>query len=97
MTDLVPKEKADQIRHLTPELIQPVLYQMLRQPEIVNSEYVGDEFHFRLRTPPPEIPGMPGVTIPEMPKIPDLFLKMQKTDGAWKIYEIFNHDTGPVN
>ena len=97
IADLVPEEKADQMRHLAPEIIQPVLYQMLRQPEIVNSEYVDDEFHFRLRTPPPEIPGMPGVEIPEMPKIPDLLLKMQKTDGAWMIYEIDNYDIGSAN
>lgn len=34
-----------------PEDARPQIRQMLRQMEIVSSEYVGDEFHFRLEVP----------------------------------------------
>ena len=56
-----------------PEDIRPQIRQMLSQMEIVSSEYVGDEFHFRLRVPtaqPPEVP-----------------VKMRKVDGIWRIYD----------
>ena len=56
-----------------PEDMRPQIRQMLRQMEIVSSEYVGDEFHFRLRVPtaqPPEAP-----------------VKMRKVEGVWFIYD----------
>ena len=56
-----------------PEDMRPQIRQMLRQMEIVSSEYVGDEFHFRLRVPtaqPPEVP-----------------VKMRKVEGVWFIYD----------
>ena len=57
-----------------PEDMRPQIRQMLRQMEIVSSEYVGDEFHFRLRVPtaqPPEVP-----------------VKMRKVEGIWLIYDV---------
>ena len=56
-----------------PEEMRPQIRQMLSQMEIVSSEYVGDEFHFRLRVPtaqPPEVP-----------------VKMRKVEGIWRIYD----------
>ena len=56
-----------------PEDMRPQIRQMLSQMEIVSSEYVGDEFHFRLRVPtaqPPEVP-----------------VKMRKVEGIWRIYD----------
>ena len=64
--------------------------------EIVRSEYVGDEFHFQLRAPMPEIPElldmselpeMPEFELPEIPEHFDYFHKMRKQDGEWLIYE----------
>ena len=58
--------------------------------EIVGSEYVGEEFHFRLRIPMPEmptLPEMPDIEIPELPESIEVVVKMQKVDGAWRIYD----------
>ena len=70
-----------------------VFNQMYGQIEVVSSEYVGDEFHFLLRIPMPElpeIPQVPGLELPEMPELPESMeklVKMRKVDGAWQIYD----------
>ena len=46
------------------------------QIEIVSSEHVGNEFHFRLEAPTSDSPGNTG-----------LILKMRKVDGEWRIYD----------
>ncbi len=46
------------------------------QIEIVSSEYVGDEFHFRLEAPTSDSPRNTGFV-----------LKMRKVDGEWRIYD----------
>ena len=83
------------------EMMQaPEVLEVFGRTEIVSSGYVGDEFHFKLRTPMPELPGMselqselqgmPEFELPEMPEIPehfDSFHKMRKQDGEWLIYE----------
>ena len=38
------------------EMIAESFREMKSQTKVASSEYVGDEFHFRLRTPAPEIP-----------------------------------------
>ena len=79
-----------------PEMIarvRGVFSQMYGQVEVVSSEYVGDEFHFRLRIPMPEMPEMPrvpGLELPEMPALPESIeslVKMRRVDGAWQIYD----------
>ena len=50
------------------------LSQMLSSVKILSSEYMGDEFHFRLR--------MPGSHPPE------LSVKMRKVEGSWFIYDV---------
>ena len=60
------------------------------QVDIANSNYVGDEFHFKLRMPSIEPPEMPSdVEIrSEMPiSVPDFLVKMRRADGMWQIYE----------
>ena len=65
---------------------------MYDQTEIVGGEYVGEEFHFRLKTPlskMPEFPAPLDIKMQEMPKLPDsiqFVVKIRKEDGAWKIY-----------
>ena len=89
--DMLPAEKADEMAE---ELIQtakegmlPALKQMLSSAEVVSSEHVSDEFHFRIRITTPEIPEVPGVEIPDMPKIPDSLHKIRKENGVWWIYD----------
>ena len=55
--------------------------------EIVSSEYVGDEFHFRLRFHLPEMPEVPGLDLPEVPKMPDTLHKIRQENGVWLVYE----------
>ena len=74
---------------------------MLGQAKIVSSGYVGDEFHFNLRTPNPvlkiisdllenprlELQEMPEIPMPEIPESFDSVYKMRKEHGKWLIYE----------
>ena len=50
------------------------LNQMWSQMEVLSSQYVGDEFHFRLR-----VPGS---------HPPELSVKMRKVEGVWLIYNV---------
>lgn len=56
-----------------PEDMRPQVRQMLSQMEVLSSEYVGDEFHFRLRMP--------------MAQPPEISVKMRKVEGVWFIYD----------
>lgn len=85
--DEAPEEVVELMLPMMREMMPQMLKQMLGQAEIVKSEYVGDEYHFRVRVPPPEIPVPGGFEIPEMLVIPDSVLKMRKEDGVWLIYE----------
>ena len=81
--DTLPEETADEMFQTMKEMMQPILKQMFGQVEIVSSEHVGDEFHFQIRIPSPEVPGASGF---EMPKIPDALHKMHKENGVWQIF-----------
>ena len=82
--DMLPAEKADEMVQRIREMMQPILKQMLGQAEVVSSEHVGDELHFRIRISAPEIPGASGF---EMPEIPDSLHKIRKENGVWRIYD----------
>ena len=51
--DMLPPERADEMVdemiQMAKKMLRPALKQMYGQAEVVSSEYVGDEFHFRLR------------------------------------------------
>ena len=98
--DILPAEMADEMvadmLQTAKKMMRPALKQMYGQAEVVSSEHVGNEFHFRLRVPMPEIPEMPdippvpGLEIPEMPEIPDSITrlrKIRKENGVWRIYD----------
>ena len=78
---LVPKEDvevADEILRQVRENTLPSLKQRNAQTEIASSEHVGDEFHFRVRIPAPDVPGLPDSVTP--------IRKMRKESGVWRIY-----------
>ena len=56
-----------------PEDTRTQLSQILSQIKVLSSEYVGDEFHFRLRVP--------------MSQPPEVTVKMRKVEGIWFIYD----------
>ena len=68
------REKFESDFEEVPEEIRPQIRQMLSQMEIVTSEYVGDEFHFRLR-----VPGSHPL---------EVLVKMRKVEGIWLIYDV---------
>ena len=91
-------ELADEAFQMMPQVMQgmtEMMQEMSSGAEIVSSEYVGDEFHFRLSVPMPkiEMPQLPAtmkIEMPEMPELPESIeqlVKMQKVDGAWRIYD----------
>lgn len=106
-------EVADRVRSMLLEATenqdriekQKAIQELVGRAELVSSEYVGAEFHFRLKIPipkieSPELPELPelpdtlDIEIPEIPKMPELpesvetVIKMQKVDGAWRIYNV---------
>ena len=54
------EDKADETLQMIQGMMQPILKQMFSQAEIVSSEFVGEEFHFRLRSQLPEMSEMLG-------------------------------------
>ena len=73
-----------QVRSAEPQMWSIVL-KHLSQREVVHSEYVGDEFHFELGGPTPEIPDISGIEVSEV-VAPNELYKMRKENGAWRVY-----------
>ena len=70
------------------EMLTEVVRKSAGRTEVVSSEYVGNEFHFRLKIPVPEMLGIPSVEVGDMPtSVPDRLFKMKIIDGVWRIYE----------
>ena len=67
------------------QMVEQMMIEFLSRVRVVNSEYVGDEFHFELGGPPPEIK-IPGIVISEV-RAPNELYKMRKEGGVWRIYE----------
>ena len=74
-----------QLRSAEPQLRSMVL-KHLGQLEVASSKYVGDEFHFELGGPTPEIPEIPGIEVSEV-VAPNELYKMRKENGTWRIYD----------
>ena len=86
---LIPREDvevADEILRQVKEDMLPSLKQRNAQTEIVSSEHVGDEFHFRIRIPVPKMREIPGVETPKLPDSVTPLRKMRKENGVWRIY-----------
>ena len=85
------------LENIPDEMEQQVLdtiFETFRQIEVTNTEYVGDQFHFWISAPSTKIQS------PEMrhptgssrfslsSSSAEQLVKMQKVDGAWRIYEL---------
>ena len=85
--DMVSPEKADEMVDHLIQTVKPgmllILKQMFGSAEVVSSEHVGDEFHFRIRMWEPEIQEVLGAEMPEIPGPPH---KIRKENGVWRIY-----------
>ena len=85
-SDEAPDEVVETRRQMRVEALR----ELRKQSSLVSSEYAGDEFHFRLRTPEgTSDQGMPMFTCPYQQ------VKMRKENGVWQVYFILlNHDSG---
>ena len=70
----------------TIEITVDAARESVSQTEVASSEYISDEFHFRLRVPAPEMPENPGVEV-EATSAGELLFKMRRIDGVWRIYD----------
>ena len=68
------------------EIMVDAARESVSQTEVASSEYISDEFHFRLRVPAPEMPEISGVEV-ETTSDGDLLFKMRRIDGVWRIYD----------
>ena len=73
----IREEMIQSIRELQDAIQTPEGRASFSQIEIVSSEYVGDEFQFRLKAPKSDDPANTGN-----------LLKMRKVDGDWRIYDM---------
>ena len=79
-----PAEMRKMVEHMS----EKILLEFLSRVEIVNSDYVGDEFHFELGGRPPEIPEKPEIPGMEISRIsaPNTLFKMRKENDTWRVY-----------
>ncbi len=86
----ISNEAPDEAVETRRQMRVEALRELRKQSSLVSSEYVGDEFHFRLRTPEgTSDQGMPMFTCPYQQ------VKMRKENGMWQVYFILlDHDSG---
>ena len=68
------------------EIVAESMSDMKSQTEVVSSEYIGDEFHFRLRMPAPEIPDISDQETVVFVPSSYYLVKMRKENGSWRVY-----------
>ena len=85
----------DEMRQIFEQQILDRVIEALSLMEVTSTEYIDDEFHFRIGMPPLEIresiekktPNGSVQTTFTIDSAPDVYFKMRKEDGAWRIYE----------
>jgi RNA polymerase sigma-70 factor (ECF subfamily) len=94
MSGDTPEDVVETIHQFKPVLVESIR-ETTSQAEVVSGEYVGDEFHFRLRTPVPEMPDISsdqGTAIFFSPGYQ--LVKMRKENSAWRVYDkAFDYDS----
>ena len=68
------------------EIVAESMSDMTSQTQVVSSKYVGDEFHFQLRMPAPEIPDMSDQETAVFVPSSYYLVKMRKENGSWRVY-----------
>ena len=84
-----PQELKDfpaEMRRMVEQMSEKIFLEFVSRLEVVNSEYVGDEFHFELGGRPPEVPETPGLEI-SLVSAPNELYKMRKENGVWRVYD----------
>lgn len=78
----VPEDMPVEMHQLTEQMWLGYLSQL----GVINSKYVGEEFHFELGGTPPEMPETPGLEF-SLVSTPNELYKMRKENGVWRIYD----------
>ena len=92
MSDEASDEVIEARSLLTPMLVE-ALRELQRQSLLVSSEYVGDEFHFQLKTPGSELPGTTDQGMPMFTPISYRQVKMRRENNMWRVYDtVFDLD-----
>ena len=86
-SDRIPAEIVNTSHQFEPMLGES-FREMQSQASAIDSEYVGDEFHFQLRMPTPKIPdrGEQGIEM-SVTSPPDTVIKMRKEEEVRRMYE----------
>ena len=66
--------------------MRSVWLKSLSPQEVVRSEYVGDEFHFELGGPAPDMSEILGIEISDV-IVPNTLFKMRKENSVWRVYD----------
>ena len=77
-----PAEMRQMVEHMSEKIVREFVSRL----EVVDSDYVGDEFQFELGGPIPEMPEIPGMELSEV-HAPNEIYKMRKENGVWRIYD----------
>ena len=85
--EVIEAMAAEKIKQLRP-LLDVLFREIQSQASAINGEYVGDEFHFRLRMPTPNILNSRehGVEM-SFTSPPDTVIKMRREEGVWRVYD----------
>ena len=85
--EVIEAMAVEKIKQLKP-LLDASFREMQSQASAINGEYVGDEFHFRLRMPAPKMleSREQGVEMSFAPP-PDNIIKMRREEGVWRVYD----------
>ena len=76
------------------QMLAETLRELRKQTSLVSSQYVDDEFHFRLRIPDSELQRTSDQVRPIALCISYQQVKMQKENDMWRIYvTMFDHDS----
>ena len=76
------------------QMLAEALRELRKQTLLISSEYVGDEFHFRLRIPDSEVQRISDEVRPIATYISYQQVKMQKEDDMWGVYDtVYHHDS----
>ena len=82
------------VGHPVEPLVVEVIRELQRQTSLVSSEYVGNEFHFRLRAPESVLLGIADQVMSTLPPISYQQVKMRKENGMWRVYDtLFDYDS----
>ncbi|MYE91294.1 sigma-70 family RNA polymerase sigma factor [Candidatus Poribacteria bacterium] len=77
----------DEVVQTRLQILAETIRELRKQTLLVNSEYTGDEFHFRLRIPDSELQGVSDHIMPIAICISNQQVKMQKENGMWRVYK----------